>query len=354
MRRFPLTIVAVLLFIGTSFGQTAEKGVNLPMPPNSPKIAATVGDKVIPGSQIDKLVFQAKKRLEMRIDETLAKKTPEKRDEARKLYVRNAKEQLKSLPELIRNDIIFRCLQDAYIDKHKITATPEEIEAVKKQFAEAATRESMTTEQLMEQIGFTDTDLVNQARAQKLRNDATTETKLDAFIKANPNCFNGTVVEAQHILIRCTPFESTKKQKEVIAKLQQIKDDIQTKKISFKDAAIKYSEDPSAKENKGNLGEFSFHDPNPRNRMVKPFALAAFHSKAGEISPIVRTSFGFHIIQVTKCIPGKAEPDKSAKAGAYEAILAELQNQVYDMALTDCPIVIHDGVIGKVAPAEKK
>jgi parvulin-like peptidyl-prolyl isomerase len=62
----------------------------------------------------------------------------------------------------------------------------------------------------------------------------------------------------------------------------------------FGDLAVKYSDDPSAKQGQGSLGKFG------RNQMVKPFADAAFALKPAELSSVVETPFGFHIIKRTE------------------------------------------------------
>ncbi|MBF04506.1 MAG: peptidylprolyl isomerase [Flavobacterium sp.] len=61
----------------------------------------------------------------------------------------------------------------------------------------------------------------------------------------------------------------------------------------FDAIAAKYSEDPSAKENKGDLGYFTAF------KMVYPFENAAFSTSVGSISKPFRTRFGYHIIKVT-------------------------------------------------------
>jgi peptidyl-prolyl cis-trans isomerase SurA len=63
-------------------------------------------------------------------------------------------------------------------------------------------------------------------------------------------------------------------------------------KDKFQDIAPKTSDDPSALDNKGDLSYFSAMD------MVYPFENAAYNTKVGDVSPIVRTKFGYHILKI--------------------------------------------------------
>lgn len=73
----------------------------------------------------------------------------------------------------------------------------------------------------------------------------------------------------------------------------------------FGNLAVQYSEDPSAKENKGNLGYFSTF------RMVYPFENGAYTTKVGQVSQPIRTRFGYHLIKVNNVRDNRGEVNVS-------------------------------------------
>ncbi|MCE1189151.1 MAG: peptidylprolyl isomerase [Ignavibacteria bacterium] len=82
---------------------------------------------------------------------------------------------------------------------------------------------------------------------------------------------------------------------------------------NFEEIAKKYSEDRSTAVNGGDLNFFE------RRMMVPEFDVAAFNLKKGEISGIVRTMYGYHIIKITDQKPyPKYEDDKEALKGNYQ------------------------------------
>jgi peptidyl-prolyl cis-trans isomerase SurA len=107
-------------------------------------------------------------------------------------------------------------------------------------------------------------------------------------------------VRASHILIlvdeNASPEDTLKAYKKI--------EEISKKAISgedFDNLAVQYSEDPSAKENKGDLGYFSAF------RMVYPFENAAYKTTKGKISKIIRTRFGYHILKINDIRANRGE-----------------------------------------------
>ena len=98
-------------------------------------------------------------------------------------------------------------------------------------------------------------------------------------------------VKASHILIKVDENASPE---DTLKAYNKIKD-IRQKAVNGEDfgkLAAQFSDDPSAKENKGDLGYFSSF------RMVYAFESAAFKTPKGKISNPIRTRFGYHIIKV--------------------------------------------------------
>ncbi len=99
-------------------------------------------------------------------------------------------------------------------------------------------------------------------------------------------------VRASHILIKMNPDASPEDTLKTFKRVMKIRDLI-VKGADFAKMAKDSSEDPSAKENLGDLGYFT------ALQMVYPFENAVYNLKTGELSQAVRTRFGYHIIKLT-------------------------------------------------------
>lgn len=93
--------------------------------------------------------------------------------------------------------------------------------------------------------------------------------------------------------------------------------------LDFAEAAKQLSQDPGSKENGGDLGWF------PRGVMDPEFENAAFALEPGQVSEVVKSSFGFHIIKVEEKSPNReVAPDilEYLRSSAYSKWLSERRN----------------------------
>lgn len=171
----------------------------------------------------------------------------------------------------------------------------------------------------LDRSGMTVEDLQAQYRHNLLREKlfAKVTEKLDVtekerkeFYEQNKGRYdNPEQVRASHILIRVKP-DATPEEKEVaIAKATDLVKQARQKGADFAALATEHGEDPT-KDRGGDLGFFG------RGRMVKPFEDAVFAMKDGQVSDVVETSFGYHVIKRTGY--------KAASTKSY----AELKDQI--------------------------
>jgi len=145
------------------------------------------------------------------------------------------------------------------------------------------------------------------------------------FYNENASKFQGNEQRrASHILIGFG-VSATSEQKQVAkAKAEALLATIKKNPKSFEELAIKNSQDPGSATKGGDLGSFG------RGAMVKPFEDAAFGMKVGQVSDLVESEFGYHIIKLTE-ITGQSSDFESLKP----QIKAELIFQKAQAAFTE-------------------
>lgn len=107
-------------------------------------------------------------------------------------------------------------------------------------------------------------------------------------------------INASHILITCEENATAEDTLAAYHKAMTVKKRLDSGE-DFATVAKEVSQDPSAKENGGNLGYFSAF------RMVYPFETAAYKTPLGKVSNPVRTRFGYHIVKVNDVRPNRGE-----------------------------------------------
>ncbi len=119
-----------------------------------------------------------------------------------------------------------------------------------------------------------------------------TEQEARAFYDQNPDKFTRSeTVKASHILIGTEPNASAEDKKKAREKAEKLRKEL-AGGARFEELAKGNSSCPSSQQG-GDLGFFG------KGQMVPPFEQAAFALKPGEISDVVETQFGYHIIKLT-------------------------------------------------------
>ena len=116
---------------------------------------------------------------------------------------------------------------------------------------------------------------------------------------------------ASHILITASKDAPEAEKKTARAKAEELLQLVKAKPASFADVARKNSQDPGSAVKGGDLDFFG------RGAMVKAFEDAAFSMKKSDISELVESEFGYHIIQLTDI--------KAAKAQSFESLRPSLE-----------------------------
>ncbi len=122
---------------------------------------------------------------------------------------------------------------------------------------------------------------------------------------------------ASHILIQSPTEAPESEQKAARAKIDALLQQVKKNPADFARLAKENSQDPGSAAQGGDLGFF------PRGAMVKPFEDAVFSLKENQISDVVRSEFGYHIIRLTGIKPGKMRSLEDAR----DAIATELKLQ---------------------------
>jgi hypothetical protein len=158
--------------------------------------------------------------------------------------------------------------------------------------------------------------LVNQQKLNRYMDSVSKTLKVDSATEASYNSAAGGLLAARHILIgfKNPGVPATQAEKDSVRKkAEQVR--AQVTDANFSEMAQKYSTDPTAKQNSGNLGVF------PAGMMVAAFSTATKALKPGEISQPVESQFGYHIIQ--RMPYAKVAKDFAASYGSVASHVAD-------------------------------
>ena len=280
-----------------------------PEPPKSvpatiPPVVARVNGKDVPKADFDRLI----KQMESQAGQPVP---PERRDEIYRAVLDQVVTYTALVQEARARGITVTDAEAAQAGDAKIAELRQQMPD-QQAFNKAMAERKMTVVQLRADIR-NDIAISKLMEAELAGAPVISDDEIKAFYDKNPDEFSG--VRASHILIRPEGFDEESKTKarttaEGILKQARSGAD-------FAELAKKHSADGSAQQG-GDLGFFT------KSSMVPPFANAAFALQPGQISDVVETQFGFHIIRMAE---RKDIPFTEASANIRDYLTAQRRDE---------------------------
>jgi parvulin-like peptidyl-prolyl isomerase len=211
--------------------------------------------------------------------------------------------QARQLRTEVVNDMIDDLLLRQFLRRHGPKLEPGEVDKHLTALAESLARQNKTLADYLRETNQTEAQ-VREAWAAMLQlsryvREHVKDEQLRAYYQANKDYFDRVEVRVSHIVIRAGAGATPVERAAAREKLQALRADILAGKLDFAEAARKHSQCPTAPQG-GDLGYIL------RKGMLpdEAFCQAAFALKVGEVSGVVETEFGFHLIKATDRKPG--------------------------------------------------
>jgi peptidyl-prolyl cis-trans isomerase C len=222
--------------------------------------------------------------------------------------------------------LIEEALMKQFLRKNAPPATEADVTKRLNELIEGLKKQGKTLADFLKEINQTEKglrdDLAAQVQWRHYANAHVTEADLQNYYKVYKDFFDRVTVRVSHIVLRVPPTAPEADRAKARAKLAELRQQIVAGKLDFAAAAKANSECPSAPEG-GDLGMI------PRKWMVEEsFARAAFALQPGQISDIVQTDYGMHLIKVTERKPGTPSEYAKIKDEVREFYVEDLRQAI--------------------------
>lgn len=150
---------------------------------------------------------------------------------------------------------------------------------------------------------------------QHLNQTSVTDAEIQYYYEDNYKKYHKeSQIKARHMLFKLSADASPEEETKIRGTAEQILTQARKPGADFAELAKKHSQDVGSAPKGGDLGFFN------RTQMVPEFTDAAFKLKSGEISDLVRTPFGFHIIKVDEIRAEKTTPLDEARSEIEQSL----------------------------------
>ncbi|MFW6207275.1 MAG: foldase protein PrsA [Spirochaetota bacterium] len=171
-----------------------------------------------------------------------------------------------------------------------------------------------------------------------------TEREVRARYRENATNFtNPEYVRISHVFIP-TANKSEDKQAEALEKIEKARAQLSSGEMSFDDMVLKYSEDENSRFSGGDVGFVTSNNQQVKNVYGENFLDAIFELEEGEVSDIIESNVGYHIVKATEHeqakildLDDRIAPDNPSTVREYlrNRIFQERQQQTLQQAMKD-------------------
>jgi peptidyl-prolyl cis-trans isomerase C len=341
MQWFPRQFVAALMtaLCGAAvLAQSPPAGPPTPVPaPKQEEVSPTAVAALVNNQPI----------YEATIQRALAGVLPDKRADAR--------------PELI-NFLIDNLVIEQYLVQQGLVVEQKDVDSRIDEMRKEAAKQKKDFDQMLKDLKLTMAELREHVTADirwdKYSTSQATEKSLRELFDANKEMFDGTMVRARHILLTPAPGNAESAEqapRQLLVYKKQIEDQVaaglaklpasadaltreQTRTKLMDEAFSAMAREKSACPSKKDGGDVSWFQR--AGFMVEPFAKVAFSLKPFEISDVVKTQFGCHLILVTERKPGREVKFEDVKDDVKEVFCDRLRENLAGQLRARSKIVI--------------
>ena len=229
------------------------------------------------------------------------------------------KQMRRELLEMLMDDLIMQ----QFLRANAPRVDPSAVDKKVAELAEAMKKQGKTLADYYRETGQSEGQVRVEIAAglqwQAYAQNRVTEEVLKRYFEENRDFFDQVTIRASHIVLRVPANASEGELQTTRQKLLVIRQDIISGKVDFAEAAKKNSQCPSAPQG-GDLVT-PFHR---KGEVDEAFAKAAFALKVGEISDVVQSDYGLHLIKVTERGPGTPAVYEQIKDGVRKVFSGEM------------------------------
>jgi peptidyl-prolyl cis-trans isomerase C len=226
----------------------------------------------------------------------------------------------------VLGQLIDELLTMQYLKKNCPPPDPAEVNKRMAEVAEGLKKQGKTVAQFAQEIATTEAEMRNEIAVTLQWRDYVKARMTDDMVRRyydeNKEFFDGVAVRASHIVFRLATDAPAAERQAARDKLLAVRQEIVSGKIDFAEAAKKYSQCPTAPRG-GDLDYF------PRKGMLEEnFSKTAYATPVGQVSDIVQTDFGLHLIKVTDRKPGQPSDFNKIKEEVRDFAVMEMRQQL--------------------------